>query len=533
MEPGVWPPHEPRDCSWHRHTQGGVWLGHRSHDPLAPQPGQTIRTIRDQTRPQDVFGHPMTSSLPLMWSKQPWRATSYACRQHWSHKNGQSGGHEAAEAPSQLTWISPSERHETHWARDTPLCREDFGRNGHRCHDPVASIQQPFDCLCFWKGREINFWRLHVIIPLSFVIHSSLSPLPFRWAHRPGGGACVVNTWHCDRRCGFSHSQGSCYLFQVYMSNLTLNQTWIAGQDFTMSSLGELWDSLRRAGLEELAPQLVRHGITILNQLVLRAEDLHSAGLLRWQLEAILAASASLTAGSEEATQPDHRPDLPSRQTSKRANLEAALEAATPNQRQKSLQDLDRDILARSTHPAIEARIRTYMAICRAAFPLDTTNVRCFGASLKAGGYKSSAVYYQAVMSHQQRTFKTQIPPIVKQCVRDCIRSIQRGLGVSQLKDAFNGLLIGNIEPTDDGDAFSFNNVSHCTDMAVIGLWFMLREAEMANARARARDIKLEGRKVLFTIPLHKTDPLGKFTVRALSCSCNIRTHNLCVWHSS
>ena len=149
-----------------------------------------------------------------------------------------------------------------------------------------------------------------------------------------------------------------------------------------MSSLGELWDSLRRAGLEELAPQLVRHGITSLNQLVLRAEELHSSGLLRWQLEAILAAAASLTAGSEEATPPDHRPDLPSRQTGKRANLQAALEAATPNQRQKSIQDLDRDILARSTHPAIEARIRTYMAICRAwevaAFPLDTTNVRCF-----------------------------------------------------------------------------------------------------------------------------------------------------------
>lgn len=302
-----------------------------------------------------------------------------------------------------------------------------------------------------------------------------------------------------------------------------------------MSGIGELWDSLRRAGLEELAPQLVRHGITSLNQLVLQAEDLRSSGLLRWQIEAILAAAPSLTAGSEEGAPPDHRPDLPSRQTGKRANLQAALEAATPNQRQKSLQDLDRDILARSTHPAIEARIRTYMAICRAwevaAFPLDTTNVRCFGASLKAGGYKSSAVYYQAVMSHQQRAFRTQIPPIVKQCVRDCIRSIQRGLGVSQLKDAFNGLLIGNIEPRDDGEAFSFDNVSHCRDMAVIGLCFMLREAEMANARAR--DIKLEGRNVLLTIPLHKTDPLGKFTVRALSCSCNIRTHNLCVWHST
>ena len=322
---------------------------------------------------------------------------------------------------------------------------------------------------------------------------------------------------------------------QLHVSCFRCNCTDFTQLALSMSSIGELWDSLRRAGLEELAPQLVRHGITSLNQLVLRADELHASGLLRWQIEAILAASTPPAAGPEEDRTADTRPDLPTRNVGKRANLQAALEAAQPNQRQRALQELDRDVLARSTHPAIEARIRTYLAICRAwevpAFPLDTTNVRCFGASMKAGGYKSAAIYYQAVMSHQQRALRTPVPQIVKQGIKDCVRSIQRGLGVSQLKDSFNGLLIGNIEPKEDGAAFSFEDILHCRDMAVIGLWFMLREAEMANARAS--DIRLQGRNAFLTIPVHKTDPLGKFTVRALSCSCSVKQHNLCVWHST
>lgn len=64
-----------------------------------------------------------------------------------------------------------------------------------------------------------------------------------------------------------------------------------------MSSFGELWDSLRRVGLEALAPNLVRHSVTSINQLVLRAENLHEAGLLCWELEAILVSASSLAAG--------------------------------------------------------------------------------------------------------------------------------------------------------------------------------------------------------------------------------------------
>ena len=308
----------------------------------------------------------------------------------------------------------------------------------------------------------------------------------------------------------------------------------VSTQPPKMSNIAELWDALRSAGLEAIAPTLVRHGVTSIGDLILRFEELHTAGLLRWQMEAVLAAS-SQTAGSGTGEEQPKRRDLPQRIGGKRANLQAALEAALPNQRQRALQLLDQDILAKSTNPAVEARIRTYQAVCRAwqvtAFPLDTENTRFMAASLKAGGYKSAGVYFQAIMGHQQRILKTPIPPIVKLGIKDYIRSIQRGLGVSQLKDSFNALLVGSIEPVDDQEPFTLQNTSHCRDMVVVGLWFMLREAELANARAG--DLRLEGLDVCLTIPIHKTDSRGRYTQRTLSCSFGVRLHNLCVWHSA
>ena len=303
----------------------------------------------------------------------------------------------------------------------------------------------------------------------------------------------------------------------------------------TMSNLEELWGALRGAGLEELAPTLIRHGVVSLNMLVVKHEALHSAGLRNWQIEAIMAAGGTPTAGSAASHTETSRGDLPTRHMGKRANMQAALEAALPNHRQRSLQLLEQDVLARSTNPASEARVRTYLAICRAwevpGFPLDGHNIRCFGASLKAGGYRSAAVYFQAICGHQQRVLKTPIPAIVKHDIRDCVRSIRRGLGESKLKDAFNGLSLGNMAFSNDEEPFSFLNVAHCRDMALIGLWFMLRESEMASARAC--DLRLQGTEVCLSIPLHKTDHKGRFTERSLTCSCSARIHGMCVWHST
>ena len=45
-----------------------------------------------------------------------------------------------------------------------------------------------------------------------------------------------------------------------------------------MANLEELWGALRGAGLEELAPSLIRHGVVSLNILSSKYEELRSAG---------------------------------------------------------------------------------------------------------------------------------------------------------------------------------------------------------------------------------------------------------------
>ena len=154
-----------------------------------------------------------------------------------------------------------------------------------------------------------------------------------------------------------------------------------------------LWDALRASGQGLLASTLLRHGVRSVSDVALKSSVLQENGVLQWQIEAILAA------GPQQAVSPAQvRADLPVAFQGKRANLSAALEAARPNQRARSLAALDEDVLARSTAPAHASRLRTYQAVCKAwdlePFPLSNENVRAFAASLKAGGYRSAAVYF-------------------------------------------------------------------------------------------------------------------------------------------
>eukprot|EP00438_Fugacium_kawagutii_P031607 Skav220683 [mRNA] locus=scaffold4902:39183:40898:- [translate_table: standard] len=287
----------------------------------------------------------------------------------------------------------------------------------------------------------------------------------------------------------------------------------------------------RRSSQETLAPEILRHGVRSLNDLTLKVDDLIQAGVASWRVEAVLAAS-------HKPVQPVHsagRADLPVPFQGKRANLAAALEAALPNQRQRSLELLDQDILARSTNPSQEARIRTYQAICAAwelqPWPLCHANLRAFAASLKAGGYRSASVYFQAVCSHQQRHLHTPVDQMLRHTIRDCLRSILRGLGAHRLKDSFNGLKLAEVPISHDETAFDMEDLSHARDMAVIGLWYMLRESEMASAKLS--HLSLDSMEVRLKIPIHKTDCFGGLCERTLSCSCRMRQHSLCVWHAA
>eukprot|EP00438_Fugacium_kawagutii_P019770 Skav203660 [mRNA] locus=scaffold2755:70323:71909:- [translate_table: standard] len=158
-------------------------------------------------------------------------------------------------------------------------------------------------------------------------------------------------------------------------------------------------------------------------------------------------------------------------------------------------------------------------------------SVRCSAASMKAGHYRSAHLYFQAAMGYQVRQLGTLVDPLVRSTVRDCVRSIRRGLGPSRLKDSFDVWAIVNI-PEDTVAAFDFMNVYHSRDLVVIGSWFMLREIELSAARLS--HLYLRQSQVFLLLPVHKTDQDGGLTTRCLTCACPPdRVLPLCPWHAA
>lgn len=292
----------------------------------------------------------------------------------------------------------------------------------------------------------------------------------------------------------------------------------------------QFWEALRAADLGHLAPTFVAHGVTSVAQLVAATSTSQDLGVAKWQVEAILAS----TIRDETAPEPG-RTDLPVAYSGRRANFGLAVAAGQPNSRKRSLDALDDDVLARSTNPAHEARLRTYISLCVVwevpPWPLTYENIRAFGASMKQGGYRSAGIYFQSICSHQQRVLRTPIPPMVRYCIRDCVRSIKRGLGVTRLKDGFPALGLSRIPVGDVNTGFILDSVEHSRDMAVLATWFMLREIEMAAARAS--HLRVDSHEVFILIPTYKTDSFGKLTERSLKCTCRIRRHPMCPYHAA
>ena len=168
-----------------------------------------------------------------------------------------------------------------------------------------------------------------------------------------------------------------------------------------------------------------------------------------------------------------------------RASFAAAAQAGHPNNRKRSLELLDEDVLAKTTHPAVQSRLRTYRALCAVweipAFPLSPGTVRCVGASLKQGQYRSAHLYFQGAVQHQVRSLGEEVDSLyslVQHCIRDVCRSIKRGLGPSQLKDSFPFTALVGLSHGGDTDCFDFFQVHHFKDVLLLAPWVMLREID-------------------------------------------------------
>ena len=217
--------------------------------------------------------------------------------------------------------------------------------------------------------------------------------------------------------------------------------------------------------------------------------------------------------------------------------MKTAIEAAHNNNRKRSLEDLDAGVLAASTRGPVESRRRSWQEICEAwglpPWPITVENIRAVAASLKAGGYQSAQLYFDAAIWYQTHILQEQVPPTTRRLVKSYTRSIKRGTPSAQLKAAFPLLEVAVVaRPTTFTEAYDPTRTTHAADALILATWFMLREKEMAAARVRDLHLILttEPQQIQLTIPLHKTAIGGdaQITQRRLKCACTTTTRPLC-----
>ena len=160
-----------------------------------------------------------------------------------------------------------------------------------------------------------------------------------------------------------------------------------------MASAALLWEVLRDRGISDVAPLFVQAEVFSLDAVQGSWQRLIDAGVQRWQLELLVAGSSG-----SSLVLPQWRADQPPVRKRQRASLQEALLAGEPSNRAQALEELDKEVLAKTTMGPYESRILVWRRLCAKwelpAFPLDERNVRAVAASLKRGRYRSSEQYF-------------------------------------------------------------------------------------------------------------------------------------------
>ena len=294
----------------------------------------------------------------------------------------------------------------------------------------------------------------------------------------------------------------------------------------------ELWDTLRRRGLTPFAPIFVQCRVLAIAEIPLQAHTLIGAGIPAWAIE--LAAQGPTGGGEHPPDVQDQqqtgRADLPRQPRLRKASMQAALEAARPENRSRALNELDQDTLAATTMASNNSRVRFYEAVCRTwgleAWPLSRESVRAFGACLKAGAYRSVAVYFSALIGHQVRTMWQAPSPELRRCIHDTKRAVMRGAGPAHLKDSFHVPVLRKfLQEHGERDSYDAGLPTHMADTLLICCWWMLREIEAANAQVGHVSLNEDKGEVTLLLPVQKCDTRGMLCCRTLRCACRVARH--------
>ena len=148
-------------------------------------------------------------------------------------------------------------------------------------------------------------------------------------------------------------------------------------------------------------------GITSIQALSDRAGEAASQGVDAEDIAKILLAARSTPQQGVETSQ---RADLPVRRHYSSASFDAALQAALPQNRKRAPDDLDHNLLARSSTQPMETRVKAWQRLCEGdvkPWPISFNAVKKVCASLRQGGYTVEGYLHAASKNSALRSSRS------------------------------------------------------------------------------------------------------------------------------
>ena len=224
---------------------------------------------------------------------------------------------------------------------------------------------------------------------------------------------------------------------------------------------------------------------------------------------------------------------MPLIQCSPKASPTRALLAAVGPARDRAVEELANAFRARSAIGPAQSAWNTWTKWHKTWWgneeylPLTVDAVVAAAAMAKQGGYRSFSNYLSAAKERHILAGHAWTSQLAWEAKR-CLRAVTRGIGPSKQAATLDMLLLSNI--TDDEVATDIGPARPAT-AALLGCWFMVREIELAAARVSHWQLQLSPPRILWMLPVSKTDPMALGAERAWGCLCHEFHTNMCPFH--
>ena len=210
-----------------------------------------------------------------------------------------------------------------------------------------------------------------------------------------------------------------------------------------------------------------------------------------------------------------------------------AILASYDTNRKRTQQELTDQFYAASTQDPRGSQWKTWCTMAHAwgllPIPITDELVLAIGASMKHGKYRSSKNCFLRAQQEHRDNINEPLSDKTLALITRVIRSINRGIGPTPLKDSFEVELFHTPLPTDEADpGVWFLHTDAARDITTICCWWLLRGIEAAAAKMHHvwRQHTALATTTFFTLPIQKNDTTGMCVSRGHNCICERQKKN-------